>query len=147
MRTRAVLFLLSCLGAPALAAAPAVASAGVAAGHPLLGIWRLTVPGTECAETYRFRADGTTFVTSAAEVSESVYTVSAQPDKQGFYRLQDRIVKDNGKPDCSGNVMKPGAQVINFIQFHPSRTIFLMCADQTMQTCIGPFRRVRSEEV
>ena len=107
----------------------------------------MTVPGTDCAETYRFRADGTTFVTSAAEVSESVYTVSAQPDKQGFYRLQDRIVKDNGKPDCSGNIMKPGAQVINFIQFHPSRTIFLMCADQTMQTCIGPFRRVRSEEV
>ena len=100
MRARAVLFLLSCLGAPALVAAPAVASADVAAGHPLLGIWRLTVPGTECAETYRFRADGTTFVTSAAEVSESVYTVSAQPDKQGFYRLQDRIVKDNGKPDC-----------------------------------------------
>ena len=143
MRALAAVFLLSCLGAPALAAAPA----GVAADHPILGIWRLEVPDAGCAETYRFRADGTTFVTSAAEVSESVYTIPTQPDKQGFYRLTDRITKDNGKPDCSGNVMKPGAQVINFIQFHPSRALFLMCADRTMQTCIGPFQRVRGEEV
>ena len=142
MRALATVFLLSCLGGPAFAA-----PAGVAADHPIIGIWRLDVPDTDCAETYRFRADGTSFVTSAAEVSESVFTIPAQPDKQGFYRLQDRITKDNGKPDCSGNVMKPGAQVINFIQFHPSRTLFLMCADQTMQTCIGPFRRVRGEEV
>ena len=147
MRTRAVLFLLSCLGAPALVAAPAVASADVAAGHPILGIWRLTVPGTECAETYRFRADGTTFVTSAAEVSESVYTVSAQPDKQGFYRLQDRIVKDNGKPDCSGEVMKVGTTATNYLQFHPAGDMFLMCAAEALDVCIGPFERVKGEQI
>lgn len=145
MHACAAMFLLFWLGAsaPVLAAAPA----GIAAGHPILGIWRLDVPDTGCAETYRFRADGTTFVTSAAEVSESVYTIPAQPDKQGFYRLTDRITKDNGKPDCSGNVMKPGAQVVNFIQFHPSGMLFLMCADRTMQTCIGPFRRMRGVEI
>jgi hypothetical protein len=143
MRAFAALLLLSFLGAPALAAAPR----GVTADHPILGIWRLDVPNADCSETYRFRADGTTFVTSAAEVSESVFTIPAKPDTNGFYRLLDRITKDNGKPDCSGNVMKPGAQVINFIRFHPSRSLFLMCADQTLQACIGPFRRVRGEEV
>ena len=143
MRALAGLLLLSFLGAPASADAPR----GVAADHPILGIWRLDVPNADCSETYRFRADGTTFVTSAAEVSESVFTIPAKPDAKGFYRLTDRITRDNGKPDCSGNVMKPGAQAVNFIQFHPSRSLFLMCADQTMQACIGPFRRVRGEEV
>ncbi|HAK92433.1 MAG TPA: hypothetical protein DCP94_12665, partial [Massilia timonae] len=104
MRTVASLLLLSLLGA----CPPALAQKGPAADHPILGIWRLAVPATHCLETYRFRADGTTLVTSAAEISESVYTIPNEPDPDGFYRLTDRVTKDNGKPDCSGNVMKPG---------------------------------------
>jgi len=143
MRACASLLLLSCLCAPALAAAqPALAS-----DHPILGIWRLEVPDTGCLETYRFRADGTTLVTSAAEISESAFTIPNEPSAQGFYRLEDRVTKDNGKPDCSGNVMKPGAKATHFVRFHPSDKLFLLCADESMQACIGPFQRVRGEQI
>jgi hypothetical protein len=131
------LFLLSALN---------VAAAAPPADHPILGIWKLSLPDLGCSETYRFRADGTTLVTSAEEVSESVYRIPAKPSAKGFYRLEDRIIKDNGKKDCSGVIMKPGTTATNFIRFHPSGALFLMCADESMNTCIGPFERVQGEE-
>ena len=143
MRAIASLLLLSVLGA----SMPALAQKAPASDHPILGIWRLAVPDTNCAETYRFRADGTTLVTSAAEISESVYTIPNEPDADGFYRLTDRVTKDNGKPDCSGNVMKPGANVTHFVRFHPSGKLFLLCAEASIEACIGPFTRVRGEEI
>lgn len=143
MRTVASLLLLSLLGA----CPPALAQKGPAADHPILGIWRLAVPATHCLETYRFRADGTTLVTGAAEISESVYTIPNEPDPDGFYRLTDRVTKDNGKPDCSGNVMKPGANATHFVRFHPSGKLFLLCAEASIEACIGPFTRVRGEEI
>lgn len=122
------------------------AQAAPPAGHPILGIWKLSLPDLGCSETYRFRADGTTLVTSAQEVSESEYRIPAKPSAKGFYRLEDRIVKDNGKKDCAGAIMKVGTTVTNFIRFHPSGALFLMCADESMNTCIGPFERVQGEE-
>lgn len=122
------------------------AQAAPPAAHPILGIWKLSLPELSCSETYRFRADGTTLVTSAEEVSESEYRIPAKPSAKGFYRLDDRVVKDNGKKDCAGAIMKPGTTATNYIRFHPSGALFLMCADETMNTCIGPFERVRGEE-
>ena len=143
MRAIASLLLLSVLGAAMLA----LAQKAPASDHPILGIWRLAVPDTNCSETYRFRGDGTTLVTSAAEISESVYTIPDKPDADGYYRLTDRVTRDNGKPDCSGNVMKPGANVTHFVRFHPSGKLFLLCADASIEACIGPFTRVRGEEI
>ena len=117
-----------------------------AANHPILGIWKLSLPDLGCSETYRFRGDGTTLVTSAEEVSESEYRIPDKPSAKGFYKLEDRIVKDNGKKDCAGEIMKVGTSVTNFVRFHPSGTLFLMCSDETMQTCIGPFERIEGEE-
>lgn len=147
MRAVARLSLLSLSVSLAGACLPALAQDGPASGHPILGIWRLEVPPTGCAETYRFRADGTTLVTSAAEISESVYTIPNEPDAEGFYRLTDRVTRDNGKPDCSGNVMKPGAHATHFVRFHPSGTLFVLCAEASIEACIGPFTRVRGEEI
>lgn len=138
MRALAGLFSLLLLSGPA-AAAPA-------AGHPILGIWRLTLPQLGCSETYRFRADGTSLVTSAEEISESEYQIPDKPSAKGFYRMEDRITKDNGKKDCAGVIMKVGTRATNFIRFHPSNTLFLMCADESMETCIGPFERIEGEE-
>lgn len=140
MRVPAGVLLVMCLSAPV----PAVSAP--AAGHPILGIWRLSLPELGCTETYRFRADGTTLVTSAEEVSESEYKIPEKPSARGFYRLEDRITKDNGKKDCSGAIMKVGTRATNFIRFHPSGTLFLMCADESMEMCIGPFERVQGEE-
>ena len=143
MRATASLLLLSLMAA----AMPALAQKAPASDHPILGIWRLEVPDTNCSETYRFRGDGTTLVTSAAEISESVYTIPDKPDADGYYRLTDRVTRDNGKPDCSGNVMKPGANATHFVRFHPSGKLFLLCADASIEACIGPFTRVRGEEI
>ena len=136
MRTLTGLLLSLSLAAPAALAAPPDTH------HPIHGIWKLTLPDGSCSETYRFRGDGTTLVTSAEEVSESQFNIPAEPSEKGFYKLVDTVVKDNGKEDCSGQVMKVGAKATNFVRFHPSGALFLMCADESMETCIGPFRRV-----
>ena len=136
MRMLTAMLLSTCLlGASAHAAPPP-------ASHPILGIWKLTLPDGSCSETYRFRGDGTTLVTSAQEISESQFNIPAEPSARGFYKLEDRAIKDNGKRDCSGDIMKAGARVTHFIHFHPSGMLFVMCAAESLDTCIGPFRRV-----
>jgi hypothetical protein len=117
------------------------------ANHPIIGVWKLTVAEGRCSETYRFKVDGTSLVTSAHEVSESEFAIPVAPSEKGFYKLEDKIVKDNGKQDCSGEVMKVGTRATNFVLFHPSGEIFLMCASESMETCIGPFERVRGEDL
>ena len=136
MRTLSALLLSLALAVPAALAAPPPTN------HPILGIWKLTLPDGSCSETYRFRGDGTTLVTSADEVSESEFHIPPEPSEKGFYKLVDTVVKDNGKEDCSGQVMKVGTSATNFVRFHPSGSLFLMCATESMDTCIGPFRRV-----
>ena len=140
MRALTGLVLFLALGAPAACAAPP------APNHPILGIWKLSLPELNCSETYRFRADGTTLVTSADEVSESEFRIHDKPSEKGFYKLEDRIVKDNGKKDCAGAIMKVGTKATNFIRFHPSGVLFLMCADESMNACIGPFERVTGQD-
>jgi hypothetical protein len=130
---------------PPAQAAPPAPSAPIP-NHPILGIWRLALPELHCVETYRFRGDGTTLVTSKDEISESEFRIPDKPSAKGFYKLEDRIVKDNGKQDCSGEIMKVGTQATNFLRFHPSGALFLMCSDETMEACIGPFERVEGEE-
>ena len=49
-------------------AAPFAFAAPPAASHPILGIWKLTLPDGSCSEVYRFRGYGTTLVTSAKEI-------------------------------------------------------------------------------
>jgi len=127
----------------AVQAAPAMPSAS----HPLLGIWTLSIPQLGCSETYHFRGDGTTLVKSAAEVSESEFTVAEKPSAKGFYKLEDRIVKDNGKEDCSGEIMQIGTRATNYLRFHPSGARFVMCENETMETCIGPFERAPAQGI
>ena len=118
-----------------------------AADHPIIGVWQLAVGNSDCAETYRFRGDGTSLVTSAHEVSESEFAIFSAPSKKGFYKLEDKITRDNGKEDCSGEIMAVGTKATNFLRFHPSGDIFLMCATESMETCIGPFERVRGAAI
>ena len=126
--------------------APPLMAASPPASHPILGIWKLTLPDGSCSEIYRFRGDGTSLVTSNEEVSESEFTIPAEPSEKGFYRLDDKIVKDNGKLDCSGEVTKIGSKVTHFVHFHPSGALFLMCMAESLDACIGPFRRMQGQE-
>ena len=110
--------------------------------HPLVGTWRIDVPDLKCYEIYEIRADGTTRVSSATERAESDFEISAQPSAKGFFRWIDKIVKDNGQPDCSGSIMQLGHVATNFIAVHPSGDKFLMCEEENLNACLGPFVRL-----
>ena len=140
MRTLSALVLSLAILAPPLQAAPPASS------HPILGIWQLTLPDGSCSEIYRFRGDGTSMVTSADEISESEFTIPAQPSAKGFYRMDDKVTKDNGKRDCTGSITKIGSKVTHFIHFHPSNRLFVMCVAESLDACIGPFRRMQGQE-
>ena len=113
------------------------------ADHPLIGAWKITLPDGSCSETYIVHKDGTSLVTSAEEVAESEFELSDEPSERGFYKWVDKIVKDNGKKDCSGEVMILGHVATNYILLHPSKDKFLMCEAEDIKTCIGPFVRIR----
>lgn len=114
--------------------------------HPLIGTWKITLPSTTCFETYTVNANATSFVTSAEQVSESSFAISAEPSAKGYYKWVDTIVKDNGRKDCSGEIMIIGHTATNFIRMHPSGTMFLMCEEEKLDTCIGPFVRQRMKD-
>jgi len=124
----------------------AAVAAGISADHPILGTWTYAVPGTSCAETYRFRPDGTTFVTSGQEVSESAYTIAPKPSPRGFYKWSDTVTKDNGKPDCGGAVTTVGNQATNFVRLHPSGELMVVCREESLDACFGPLKRVHGQE-
>ncbi len=115
----------------------------IAKDHPILGGWTYEAPDGTCTETYLFRPDGTTVVTSGQEIAESTFEISARPDANGFYKWTDRLVKDNGKEDCSGEVTTAGKVVTNYVLFSPARDQFIVCAQASLDACFGPLRRAQ----
>jgi hypothetical protein len=114
-----------------------------AANHPILGTWTFTIPDGHCSETYEFRVDGTLITSSGEARSERVYEITPSPNPKGFYRLVDKIIRENGKPDCFGEPTEPGVSAIIFIRFSPSGDRFVACEDESPGNCIGPLQRVR----
>src|SRR4051794_23956457 len=114
----------------AMAATAVVHAAPLRHDHPVIGTWQVTLPDGSCSETYRIRADGSTLVFSNEEVAESTFSISDQPDKDGFYEEVDTIVKDNGKHDCLGDVTEVGRAVTSYLLFHPTGDMFLMCVER-----------------
>lgn len=132
---------LLCLACAATFAAAAASAEPLRKDHPLLGEWRLTLPDTDCEEIYRFRRNGTVLVTSAEEVEESEARISDQPGAKGFYKWVDKVTKDNGKKDCSGEVTEVGHEATYYIRLHPSGKMFVVCEEEDPEACIGPFVR------
>lgn len=132
--------------AATLCAASGAAAAPVRESHPIVGTWRFVLPDGSCHEMYRMRADGTALITSASEIAETEFDIDDEPDENGFYKALDKIVKDNGKHDCTGQITEVGHAVASFILFHPSKNMFLMCMERSMEACLGPFVRVRGSE-
>ena len=115
------------------------------ADHPLVGAWKIELPEFACSEVYNLRANGTKRTISGREVSESVFQISAYPSARGFYKWVDKIVKHNGKSDCTGDKTPVGDIAISYILLHPDGTQFLLCSEESLNECIGPF--VRQESV
>ena len=119
----------------------------VARGHPIIGTWRFTLPDGSCAETYRFRADGTSLVTSGEEVAETEFRVTPKPSGKGFYTWVDTIVKDNGKKDCAGQITDVGRKTTTYIQFDARAERFIVCQAESLDACFGPLRRVGGDDI
>lgn len=113
--------------------------------HPIVGTWTFTLPNSKCAETYRFRSDGTTFVTSGEEVAESEYSITPDPSPSGFYKWVDTVAKVNGKNDCSGASTPVGDKATNFVRFDGSGERLVICQTESLDKCFGPLRRVRGQ--
>lgn len=111
--------------------------------HPLIGEWKLTLPGGACEEIYRIRQDGTTRVSSFEEEAESVFRISDHFSPKGYFRWDDKVVKSNGKKDCSGEGTPVGHEATNYIFLDPSWKMFLLCSEETLSHCIGPFIKIK----
>lgn len=115
--------------------------------HPILGAWTFTIPNSHCSETYEFRPDGTLLTSSGEARSKRVYEIAASPNPKGFYRLMDRVIRENGKLDCFGEPTEPGVSAIIFIRFSASGNSFVACEAESPDNCIGPLKRIRRNEV
>jgi hypothetical protein len=114
------------------------------ADHPILGEWSITTPRTPCTERGSFGADGRYRSSSAQEIAVSEYTISAQPNKKGFYKLVDVIVQTNGLPDCRGNVTPLGDMATVYVRFSTGNNGFMMCAEESMDLCFAAAQRALS---
>lgn len=128
--------LLACLIASA-----ANAVAAPRAGHPLVGLWRLAMPGFACRETIEFRADGTSASTSALEEASGAYEVSDRAAENGRYVLSASITGSNGGTDCFGETAPVGVPVTSYVQIYPGDRLFF-CPDSTSTACFGPYLAV-----
>ena len=134
---------------PFVRALPLVAGLTVSAAaaqdkpHPLVGTWTWTRSPNACTEVYDFRPDGTAYIVSGAERTDNTYTVSAQPDARGFYKLVLKVVKDHGGKDCADQDRDDtGQQNIDYVRFEPDLNSQVWCRKPNMETCFGPLRRM-----
>lgn len=141
MKTLQLLVVVACLQSAWSAADP------LRPDHPLVGTWRLDFEERACHEIYTIHEDGTTLVTSAEEIAESEGVFSDRPSSAGFYRWQDKVVKDNGKPDCMGQVTKVGSEVTSYIRFNRSEDKFVLCRKEDLDECIGPLVKIPGERI
>lgn len=111
----------------------------IAATHPVLGRWHLELFGGECAEDVEFRADGTRLVTAGPQKLRAVFTISAKPDGQGFYKLTDTIRWTNDLPDCAGRKPPVGDAAVGYATFNTNKDRMYACQKKDMTSCWGPY--------
>ena len=133
--------------------------------HPLLGLWQSTVAvpatpstpaaqaandannqskGKACRETLDYRASQIRLGTSASEITRATFTVALSPSRAGFYRLSETILASNGNADCAGDLHAASDETrVQFVQFSPRQDRFIICKDESLAACFGPFDRQR----
>ena len=114
--------------------------------HPFIGEWRFDIPQLRCFEEYSVRKDGTRSVISGRERNESEFAITMVPSASGFYKWTDKIVKSNGRPDCAGSITPVGHVATNYILFHRDRNSFLLCENEDVKTCFGPYIRRKATD-
>jgi hypothetical protein len=133
--------MLACAALPAHAEPPVP----LAPKHPVIGIWKWTLPDSSCSETYIFHPNGHLSATSGEETAESVFEIAAEPDAKGFYRWHDKAVRTNGRNDCSGNPTPVGDTVTIWIHFDRSGDRIVVCTQESLDNCFGPLTRQKGD--
>jgi hypothetical protein len=121
-----------------LLASAASGTAAPRAGHPLVGVWRLAMPGFACRETIEFRADGTSASVSAGAEASGAYEVSDQVVENGRYVLSAAITRSNGGADCFGDTAPVGVPVTSYVHIYPGDRLFF-CPGPSSTDCFGPY--------
>lgn len=112
--------------------------------NPLEGTWEWVNIKNGCSETYIFAHDGTSHIVSGTEVSDAKYSLSEKPSEKGFYKVTLKIEKDQGGTDCSDDVSdSTGQEYTNFLAFHPSGNLYVVCEKESTDSCIGPLKRIQ----
>jgi hypothetical protein len=121
-------------------ASPVCLSQQPAFVQSFVGTWTLSLTGATCRETIEFFADGTAHVVSGSEDSISGYAIAEIPKPAGSYVWFDWILKNNGKPDCLGNLTPVGDRAINYLLPIPSGG-YMLCSTADGHGCIGVMSR------
>lgn len=139
MKNAAILFLAWIIVTPIFAASPST-------NHPLFGEWTWTRKVNNCTETYNYSETLTAKITSGEEVAESRFTITDDPDQNGFYRMTDEVTKGNGKTGCDGTAggSSIGDKVTLFIFIKPTGDQMVFCSEPSFKSCFGPLRRVKN---
>jgi hypothetical protein len=110
----------------------------------IVGKWTWTRADNACTEVYDYRADGTLQVLSGSETTDNTYSIDAAPDKNGFFKMVLKIVKDHGGKDCADSEEdNTGQEQVVYVLFHSSRELHAVCRDPNLEACYGPLRRVK----
>ena len=134
---------LKALALVATASASLLPLSAAAQAPSIVGKWSWTNSANHCTEAYEYRADGSFDVTSGAEVASGKFEISAKPDAKGFFTLKTRTLKTNGGRDCSGsNGQVDDKPQTMYVVFHAQQPAHLVCDKPSLESCLGPYRRV-----
>ena len=116
--------------------------------HPIVGTWNWQLFGGKCTETLQYRADGVMLSTSGDAVTEWRYSLGATQGEalsaKDFYKVFETSIRQNGKKDCSGDVVdEAGTEAEKFIQLSPAEDRLLVCKTESLTACYGPLQRVQ----
>jgi hypothetical protein len=107
----------------------------------LVGTWSWTVPSGQCTETHTYRADGTRYVVSGQERSDSTFKTERAPSGT-FMKLTITTTKDYGGKDCGeSDEDDTGKTSSVYFVLSPDRQKVLFCFEPSFKDCYGPFQR------
>ena len=110
----------------------------------IVGKWTFTDPRNSCKEMYEFRADGTSTARSGTEKTDDTYSITSEPDANGFYALTIKTEKDFGGKDCGESEDDNTGQTSTvYLLFHPTGNAYIFCHTPAFQRCFGPYKKVQ----
>ncbi|MDF3035745.1 MAG: hypothetical protein K0S28_1019 [Paucimonas sp.] len=106
---------------------------------PLIGKWNTTYTQEACVESNEYTEKGLKITYSGEAVTEDFYTLFKLGD--GLYKLSGYVGKDNGKPDCAGQLVPVGSTSTIFIKFNPDGS-YRSCSTLDDASCYAQASRI-----